>query len=181
MGTAVVILLAATTLSTTVFANPKNESALQTIDRGPIKLCKGWVPKEVNLKTAGLSSDALKTGISCVASDFDKNGYLDFVLYGKQDTMIIDGEDIPVGIKLLILLYKGKEIVKTQLIRHGAKVFVFGPNAPGRDSYPEHDSSYPALIRPGEGDRGYVYFFNPKKGLFEEDQWVPPDGYEMGD
>jgi hypothetical protein len=192
----VTLLVYSITLSTSAFGNVKNESQLQITGESQkdrwfqhkggqeinlIKSCKGAVPKDVNLKAAGLSADDLKKGVSCVAEDFDGNGYLDFVLYGSKDTKLLGDQEVTVGIKLLVLFYKGKELLKTQLIRNGAKVFVFDPKDPDRINYPEYDSKHPALIRPGEGDRGYVYFFNPKTASFEEGHWVAPPGYEMGD
>jgi hypothetical protein len=192
----VFVLVIAAAQNASALTTPKNESSLQIAgenekdiwydrssghDVNLIKLCKGSVPKEVDLKSAGLSAEDLKSGVSCVTADFDKNGFLDFVLYGKSETSLVGGNEVPNGVSLLVLFYKGKELMKTQLIHRAAQVRVFEPSDPDRANYPKRDASYPALIRPGEGDRGYVYFFNPKTSLFEEDHWMAPPGYEMGD
>jgi hypothetical protein len=51
-------------------------------EEGVIKWCQGEVPKGVDLSAAGITSEDLKSGVSCYVGDFDGNGYLDFVLYG---------------------------------------------------------------------------------------------------
>lgn len=153
-----------------------------------IKFCKGSVPKTVELESVGLSASKLKDGVSCVAADFNGDGFLDFVLYGsKGQTEVIHYDratktrvtkTVEVGRNLLAVFFQGPGVLRTQLIKNSAEVFIFEAKDPNRKKYPKANPLLPGLLRPGQGDRGWVYFLNEKTGLFEEVPWVMPPGYD---
>ncbi len=91
--------------------NLKNESSIvvsNVNEHGPMD-CKGSTGKKAKLSEIGLSAENLKNGITCVAADFDGNGYIDFLLTGS----ISPGEKYPA--KFLAVLYNKNTIVKQHI------------------------------------------------------------------
>jgi hypothetical protein len=158
-------------------ATEKNESDIQ-IEKvsstggasAGASFCKGTVPSTVVLNRVNLSAAELLNGVKCVFGDFDGNGFRDFVLYGKQAGVN--------NAQSMILFYKGRSVIKTQII--DANLEIFNLTDSERVNYPDFKLAQ-GLIKHAEGDSGVVYFYDKKSGLFKNVPYVYPKGYESGE
>jgi hypothetical protein len=160
-------------------AEVKNESKIQLSAGNPYgppefraaSICKGEVQDNIDLKSVELSREDLKKGVPCVTGDFDRNGYLDVMLYGnvrKADQRRYS----------LIIYFKKSVVLRTQVIE--GTIGLFGNNDSEREKYPKF-KNVSGLIKYAEGDRGVVFFFNQKEGIFKEVPYIYPKNYEMGE
>jgi hypothetical protein len=173
-----IIALFASLLASSSYAIEKNESNIQIRGKSPAeelatpnaKICQGSVPSNVDLHSIGLSAEDLKKGVSCVAKDFDGNGYLDFVLYGAW----VKSENRRYS---LIVFYDGPSALKTQIIPEAVEIF--DDNDPDRVLYPKNKGQAGVIKRSHDNTMaiyGVVYFFNKKKGLLKKGAYIYPNG-----
>jgi hypothetical protein len=120
------------------------------------KICKGTLPERSDILKL-LPASAFADGVNCIPQEFDKNGFLDFLIHYKGYTFLI--------------FFKGASVLRTQAIQDPL-LDPFDEKDPGRNRYPTHRGQA-GLIHPDGGDGGHVYFLNSKTGVFEEVQYVP--------
>lgn len=135
-------------------------------------ICRGIVPATVDLASIHLTPEDLKNGVSCIAEDFDGNGFTDFLLYGGRG-----GKENQRG---LVLFFKGPSVLRTQVIDSVDFLGFFEGSDKERANYPEY-KGIPGLIWHAEGDGAYVYFYDKKTSLFKRVPYVFPKNVDMGD
>jgi hypothetical protein len=129
-------------------------------------ICKGTVPKEVNLKELTVIPVDLENGINCVVGDFDGNGYTDFLLFGKyieRGRSILSSPD-----NYLAVFFKKKKLHHQVIISHPnlSHPFLYSPRKT-KGEFGEPTSKTDGFYEPGEGGTTVVFIYNRKNGTFD--------------
>jgi len=130
-------------------------------DYYPSHICQGALKAKVSLADIGISDEKLMIGVECVAGDFDRNRYLDFVFFKTP-------------VSKSILDYSMAKIVFFE----GAKVkTVSDLKNPPRNLLPEkkrgpcnESFKQDALVQYGNGDANRTAVFIANQGIWKENR-----------
>lgn len=162
-----IILLVSFSCYSTVIAGTANLSGIvvEWVEYPYSQKCHGTIGNNAKLKDIGITKSEIKNGINCVAGDFDGNGYLDFLLFGKYIDL---PPVIPHPENYLAVLYNKKEIINQLIVKHPKLSHPFLYKARDiKGEFGEPASKTDGFIEPGEGGTTVIFLYNKKTKKFD--------------
>lgn len=133
---------------------------------GERQSCRGSISSKVRLSEIGISPQELKTGLVCVAGDFDGDGYLDFLFYGK----VTHRKNSDSYYKKFLIVFFNKNNIVRQIPFEFEKRLIWpalyeATNKTSRQGHPA--SKTDSFFDPGEGAADWVFIFDKKTNTFK--------------
>jgi hypothetical protein len=147
-------------------STPGNLSGIETAPSGRtnpevgISACRGLWRYLDSLRDLGLTDADLRKDITCIVADFDSNGSLDFLVWGRHEP---SRRGLRGTRTFKILFFGGNKILRTEIIRHEdydhAVMWPRGRSSSGACAV--LPQTLDGIMLPGEGGGSWYYIYEP--------------------
>ena len=144
-----------------------NHSDIETTPNGrtqpgaAVSACRGLWRYLGHLRDLGLADADLRKAVTCVVADFDANGSLDFLVWGRHQP---SRQGLRGTRPFKILFFDGNKVVHTETIRQEdydqAVIWPWGRGSEG--ACPVLAQTLDGILLPGEGGGSWYYVFEPR-------------------
>ena len=123
----------------------------------------GTIGVDVKLQDIGLSSEALRKGVECVAGDFDGNGSVDFALYQEEGK----SSNVLFYIAAKVIFFDSKGVRRVSILKNPpTNLWPKGTEGPCFRNPNKTDG----LMVYGDGELDRTLLFDSSNGKWKQDQ-----------